>query len=391
MPLVEKYKETVINKADPRPLVVHVIYRLQVGGLENGLVNLVNHLPPESFRHAIICLADYTEMRKRIRRTDVPVIAMHKKPGQDPGTLWRLFKLFRQWRPSVVHTRNIGCLEAQLPAWLARVPWRVHGEHGWDIKDPDGSNRGYQWIRRLHAPLVHRFVPLSAHLDDYLQQRVGIKTSKIRRIYNGVDIETFHPGGKDVLPAGFRGPDSLVFGTVGRMHGVKDQVNLAQAFIELSQMRPQLAPRLRLVMIGDGPLHADCLDILTRAGLAQSAWLPGARSDIPAVLRSLDVFVLPSQAEGISNTVLEAMASGLPVIATGVGGNPELVEAGQTGLLPPARDARALARAMCRYLDQPQLPKLHAQAGLQRAREHFSLQRMLDDYSAVYREAPGAN
>ena len=373
-----------IDPDDPRPLIVHVIYRLQVGGLENGVVNLVNRLPHDRFRHVIVCLADYTDFRQRIERDDVAVIAMHKKPGQDFATLWRLYKLFRQWRPAVVHTRNIGCLEAQLPAWLARVPLRVHGEHGWDVSDPDGSNNTYRWLRRLHAPLVHCFIPLSGHLDDYLQQRVGIKPRKIRRIYNGVDGQRFHPGDSKALPQGFADAQSLVFGTVGRMHGVKDQTNLVQAFIALAKQHPQQAPHLRLVMIGDGPLLADCRQLLEQAGLSDQAWLPGARNDIPEILRALDVFVLPSQAEGISNTVLEAMASGLPVIATAVGGNPELVDENRSGLLPPAQNPQALAEAMARYLDDPDLIAQHGEAGLERIRQHFSLPRMLDNYAAVY-------
>jgi len=378
-----------IDPNDPRPLIVHVIYRLQVGGLENGVVNLVNHLPHERYRHAIVCLADYTDFRDRIQRDDVPVIAMHRKPGQDVGTLWRLYKLFREWRPAVVHTRNIGCLEAQVPAWLARVGLRVHGEHGWDVNDPDGSNRTYRWLRRLHAPLIHRFIPLSGHLDDYLQGAVGIPAGKIRRIYNGVDTHTFHAGESQALPKGFRTPGSLVFGTVGRMHGVKDQLNLTRAFIALQQLRPQQARSLRLVMIGDGPLHAECLSALQQAGLQQAAWLPGARNDIPDILRALDVFVLPSQAEGISNTILEAMASGLPVIATRVGGNPELVEEGSTGLLPEPRDPQALAEAMARYVNEPQLIARHGKNGATRVHEHFSLQAMLANYAAVYAAAKG--
>lgn len=378
-----------IDPNDPRPLIVHVIYRLQVGGLENGVVNLVNHLPHERYRHAIVCMTDYTDFRQRIQRDDVPVIAMNKNPGQDFANLRRLYKLFRQWKPAVVHTRNIGCLEAQLPAWLARVPGRVHGEHGWDVSDPDGSNTTYQWLRRLHAPLVHRFIPLSGHLDDYLQQTVGIPARKIRRIYNGVNTKLFHPGASDVLPDGFRAQDSLLFGTIGRMHGVKDQVNLTLAFIALHRLRPQQASRLRLVMIGDGPLREECLEQLQQAGLQDAAWLPGTRNDAADILRALDVFVLPSQAEGISNTILEAMASQLPVVATRVGGNPELVEENTTGLLPPAQDPQALAEAMARYLDHPELIEQHGRAGLARILERFSLQHMMDNYAAVYDAAKG--
>lgn len=372
---------------DPRPLIVHVLYRLQVGGLENGVVNLVNLLPQARYRHAIVCLSEATGFRDRIRRNDVAVYEMHKRPGQDFALWGRLYRLFREIRPAVVHSRNIGCLEAQIPAWLARVPCRVHGEHGWDISDPDGSNRNYRWLRRLHAPLVHRFVALSREIEEYLLQRVGIRRDKVVRIYNGVDSERFHPGGDGgALPEGFGGADRVIFGTVGRMHGVKDQTNLCRAFILLCEQHPDLAPAMRLVMVGDGPLREPCVEMLADAGLSAQAWLPGSRDDVAELLRSLDVFVLPSQAEGISNTILEAMASGLPVIATAVGGNGELVATGQTGSLVPPGDPQALAEQMARYAADPHLRRSHGTAANERIASEFSMARMLAAYRTVYDE-----
>jgi sugar transferase (PEP-CTERM/EpsH1 system associated) len=374
------------DSEDTRPLIVHVLYRLQVGGLENGVVNLVNLLPEDRYRHAVVCLTEATEFRERIRRSDVAVYEMHKRPGQDLG-LWRhLHRLFRRLRPAVVHTRNIGCLEAQIPAWLARVPCRVHGEHGWDVSDPDGSNRRYRLLRRLHSPLVHCFIALSREIEGYLLDRVGVRRDKVRRIYNGVDEARFHPGPGAGLPDGFAGPNDVVFGTVGRMHGVKDQENLCRAFVALCRQDPKRAPRLRLVLIGEGPLREPCRAMLTDAGLAGQAWLPGSRHDIPVLLRSLDVFVLPSRAEGISNTILEAMASGLPVIATAVGGNGELVDDGRTGALVPAGDPQALAAQMAVYADDPGLRERHGDAGCRRVAAEFSMARMLAAYGGVYDE-----
>jgi sugar transferase (PEP-CTERM/EpsH1 system associated) len=369
---------------DPIPLIVHVIYRLQVGGLENGVVNLVNHLPPDRYRHAIVCLSDATNFRERIQRDDVYVYEMHKRPGQDLASWRRLFQLFRELRPTIVHTRNIGCLEAQIPAWLAGVGCRVHGEHGWDVSDPDGNNRKYRLLRRLHSPLVHRFIALSREIEEYLVQRVGIARKKVSRIYNGVDTSRFLPGRGNVLPAGFAAVDSLVFGTVGRMHGVKDQGNLCRAFILLCQQHPELADRMRLVLIGDGPLRETCNAMLVEARLESQAWLPGNQREIPELLRGFDVFVLPSQAEGISNTILEAMASGLPVIATDVGGNGELVENGVTGFLVPANDPQALADQMAHYADSPELRRRHGEAGGRRIAAKFSMTRMLSAYGSVY-------
>ncbi len=363
---------------------MHVLYRLQVGGLENGVVNLVNQLPTERYRHAIVCLADATSFRERIRRDDVDVYEMHKRPGQDFATWFRLLRLFRRLRPAVVHTRNIGCLEAQIPAWLAAVPCRVHGEHGWDVSDPDGSNRKYRWLRRLHAPLVHRFIALSRELEGYLRQRVGVAAGKVTRIYNGVDGERFRITGSDPLPVGFRAPGNVVFGTVGRMHGVKDQTNLCEAFVRLCAAHGDIAAQLRLVLIGDGPLQAACEQRLRSAGLGERSWLPGSRDDVPEIMQALDVFVLPSRAEGISNTILEAMACARPVIATRVGGNAELVDDGVSGTLVPASDPAALADAMAGYAADPDLRRSHGAAGRQRIVDAFGMPRMLAAYAGVY-------
>jgi len=372
------------DRDDPRPLIVHVLYRLQVGGLENGVVNLVNQLPDDRYRFAIVCLTESTGFSKRIQRDDVAVYEIHKRPGQDFASWWRLYQLFRQIRPSLVHTRNIGCLEAQIPAWLAGVPCRVHGEHGWDVSDPDGSNRKYQWLRRLHSPLIQHFIALSREIEDYLLHRVHIGPSKLSRIYNGVDNGRFHPGDSSALPADFADSNSIVFGTVGRMHGVKDQVTLSRAFIQLCRERPELAPKLRLVLLGDGPLRQKCMEHLADAGLSQLTWLPGSMDNVPEVMRAFDVFVLPSQAEGISNTILEAMACGLPVIATDVGGNCELVEAGHTGTLIPSNNPEALANQMAIYADDPQLRRQLGENGRNRIVGRFSMAQMLSAYSGIY-------
>jgi sugar transferase (PEP-CTERM/EpsH1 system associated) len=371
---------------DPRPLIVHVLYRLQVGGLENGVVNLVNQLPADRYRHAIVCLTESTEFRNRIQRDDVAVYEMHKNPGQDLGNWKRLYRLFRKIHPTVVHTRNIGCIEAQVPAWLAGVPCRVHGEHGWDISDPNGNNRKYQWLRRLLSPLVHRFIALSKELENYLLRRAHINANKVSRIYNGVDNRRFHPGESDALPQGFADSDSIVFGTVGRMHGVKDQVNLCRAFVQLCQKQANLAPRLRLVMVGDGPLQQTCAQLLAEADLTGQAWLAGNQDKVANIMRAFDVFVLPSQAEGISNTILEAMACGLPVIATDVGGNGELVDVGHTGTLVPANDPQALAEAMAIYANDPQMRQQQGENGCGRITERFSMAQMLAAYGGVYEQ-----
>jgi glycosyltransferase involved in cell wall biosynthesis len=168
------------------------------------------------------------------------------------------------------------------------------------------------------------------------------------------------------------------------MEVVKDQITLARAFVRTLQRDPGLASRVRLIMVGDGPLRADVERVLQEAGVAHLAWLPGARNDIPDILRGLDCFVLPSRGEGISNTVLEAMASGLPVIATDVGGNPELVEPGKTGELVPPGDAELMAHKILSYAADPARARLSGRAGRARVERLFSLTSMVGAYHDLY-------
>lgn len=337
------------------PLVLHVIHHLVVGGMENGLVNLINRTPPERARHMVVCVEDYSDFRQRIARPDVEVIALHRSRIGVWALRRRLFGLCRQWRPAIVHTRGPSGLDALAPARLAGVRRTVHGEHGWDMGDLHGTAWKPILLRRLHAPLVGHYVTVSGHLERYLVERVGIAQRRITQIYNGVDTERFRPGsdGRTLLPAGFAPPDAIVFGTVGRIQPVKDQATLLQAFAQLVRQRPDLGPRLRLVIIGDGPLLQQMRELAVALGIASQTWMSGSASNVADLMRGLDVFVLPSLNEGISNTVLEAMACGLPVAAFPVAGPKDVIREGVVGALDwdlaKAIDrALSLSRAACR-------------------------------------------
>lgn len=374
--------------SDQRALIVHVVYGFRVGGLENGVVNLINRLPHAHYRHVVVALTDCCPtFCERVSRADVEFISLHKPPGHGYRQFGALYCLFRRLRPQVVHTRNLAALESQLPATLARVPVRVHGEHGWDVSDPGGRKRRYRLARRLYRPFVSRYVALSGDLARYLEEGVGVPGGRVERICNGVDTARFHPAahGRELL-AGSPFNDSRLFviGTVGRLQTVKDQILLARAFVRLRREQPALSARARLLIVGEGPLRSGIETILAEAGLGAEAWLAGERADTPEVMRALDLFVLPSQAEGISNTILEAMASGLPVLATAVGGNAELVDAGVTGTLVPAGDESAMSAALAAALGD--LPRLQEQgrAGRARAEAQFSLDGMVGRYHRMY-------
>jgi sugar transferase (PEP-CTERM/EpsH1 system associated) len=369
------------------PLVLHVIHHLHMGGMENGVVNLINTLPGSEFRHAIACVEDYSDFRNRIGRPDVNVTALQRSRIG----VWRMrrqiYRLCRTLRPAILHTRNQSGLDALLPARFAGVRRIVHGEHGWDVDNLCGEKWKPALLRRMHAPFVDRYITVSRDLERYLVRRIGIAAQRITQIYNGVDTNRFAPAnGKPprVLPQNFEGKNITVVGTVGRLQPVKDQATLIRAIALAVRRRKALRSRLRLAVIGDGPLHEQLRELLVSEGIEDIAWLPGSIDQIPDLLRALDVFVLPSLNEGISNTVLEAMASRLPVLATAVGGNAEVVDDGRTGHLFPPHDVETLSRMIEEYVDQPALREAHAAESRRRAVESFDLSLMVERYRAVY-------
>ena len=369
-------------------LIAHVVYRFDIGGLENGVVNLINRLPESSWRHAVLALTEVSSLfTQRVQRPDVKYLSLHKSPGH----LWklypRLWQIFRALQPAVVHTRNLASLEAVVPAWAAGVPARIHGEHGRDAIDPDGARGRYQMVRRAYSPFVSRYVAVSQDLKRYLQDRVGISADRIAQLYNGVDSDRFRPVADTrsaIAGCPFRSAHHWLVGTVGRMDHVKDQSTLARAFVVALQTNPSARDRMRLIIAGEGVLRAEAMRILNEGGVGELAWFAGERTDIPEIMRGLDCFVLPSRAEGISNTILEAMACAIPVVATRVGGNAELVEEGVTGLLVPAGDPAALAQAIVAYFENRALAHQHGWAGRKRVEENFALDSMVDSYHQLY-------
>lgn len=374
-------------KTDSRPLVAHVLHRFDTGGLENGVVNLINRLPAERFRHAVIALTEITEFSRRIQRDDVQLIALNKPPGQGFWMFPRVRGLLRDLQPAIVHTRNLGALEMTLPAAWAGVPVRIHGEHGWDMNDPDGLSRKFRLARRIYRPFVHHYVALSRHLERYLVDHIGAAPQRVAQLYNGVDAERFRPRDGDRVPiAGspFTSPELWLIGTVGRLSPIKDQVMLARAFVRARELAPAARERLRLVIAGDGPLRAEIEQVLRDGGVQDLAWLAGDRTDVPAVMHGLDVFALPSIAEGISNTILEAMASALPVVATNVGGNAELLADGVTGRLVPPRDVDTMAKALLEDFHQPEPARERGRRARLEVERRFTLDGMVAAYGDLY-------
>jgi sugar transferase (PEP-CTERM/EpsH1 system associated) len=368
------------------PLIVHLIYRLDFGGLETMLVERINRMPADRYRHAVVCLTHYTDFSKKITKPGVGLYSLHKPAGMALGTHFRLWKLLRKLKPAAVHTYNLSAVEYGVTTLLAGVPVRINGSHGRDASDPDGKNRKHNLLRRMMIPFYDCCYSNSGDLKEWNEAVVGVPASKSRLLHNGIDTLIYHPptdqdrgneyGG---FPAG-----SFVIGAVGRVQDIKDHLGLIDAFMRLQAMLPEQKANLRLAIVGDGPLLPALKAKVAAAGIADVVWLPGARTDVAVILRTFSLFVSSSIAEGTPGSVLEAMATALPVVGTRVGGVPEVVAENVTGLLVPARDPQALAGAIAKYVLEPGLALQHGQAGLARVSQKYSMGAMLSEYLEMY-------
>lgn len=367
-----------------KPLVVHVVHELAFGGLENGLVNLLNGALGTQYRHAIVCLTRSTAFSQRLQRPDIAIYELHKPPGPGLGVYPGLWRLLRRLRPAIVHTNNLAALESQWIAALAGVPVRIHSEHGWSATDPRGANPRHRRLRRWTDRFITHYIAVSRDIQRWLVEDIGLPSAKVQWVGNGVDTERFTPQGplpESALPWQ-RG--SVVIGCVARMDPVKGPRTLMEAFARVAARQPPSAPAVWLAWLGEGPERTTLETAAAELGVADRVWLPGARNDIPAMLRTFDVFALASLNEGVSYTLLEAMATGLPVVACAVGGNPEVVVDGRSGTLVPSGDVTRFADALANYVENAPLRHQHGEAGREVVQDRFSMASMQVAYAAIY-------
>ena len=365
------------------PLVVHLLYRLDFGGLETVLAECVNGIPAERYRHAIVCLTDYTEFSQKITQAGVQIFSLHKKPGPALGVHLQLWKLLRHLQPAILHTYNLSAIEYTFTAALAGVPIRIHAEHGRDLSDPQGLNRKHNLLRRLLTPFIDCYIPVSRDLQQWLTKVIQVPDAKNRLINNGVDTKRFQPHRPATTEIASSAPQFIV-GTVGRIQDIKNHRGLIRAFERMRALLPAQRASMRLHIIGDGPLMPDLRAQVAAAGLVDQVWLPGARTDIAELMQGFSVFALPSFAEGTPVTLLEAMASGLAVVASPVGGIPDVVVDGRSGTLAPADDIESIATALAAYCTHPDMCAEHGAAGRTIVEDKYSVAAMLTEYMDLY-------
>lgn len=385
--------------------VIHVITRLDWGGsAQNTLLTVLGH---DRSRYVPLLVAgkagrwdaqggDRATDANGLRLTEagirwllVPTLTRAVSPLKDVAAFCRLVTLFRKERPEIVHTHTskAGAL-GRLAAWLTGVPVVVHTPHGHIFYGHFGrfASRIFLWIERALTKQTQRVIALTeAERDETLSCGVG-RAEQFAVAPSGIDLARF----RAAASAGRSRPDwlgcpsdALVIGSVGWLTEVKGHRFLIEAFAKLKPNHP----RLHLAIVGSGELREPYVALAARLGLRDSIHLLGDRQDIPACLACMDLFVLPSLNEGMGRALIEAMAAGLPVVASRVGGVPAIVEDRRTGLLVPAGDAGALASALGELLDRPAWAKELGSAASRSIGDRFGADAMVREIESVYDKA----
>jgi sugar transferase (PEP-CTERM/EpsH1 system associated) len=363
--------------------IMHVVDHLGKGGLENGLVNLINGLDPDRFEHVVYAMRQLGPNADRLPG-NVRVICMGKRDVDFPVQVRRLARDIRGVDPHVVHSRNWGTVEAVAAARWVRNCAVVHSEHGLETDAYAREPWRRIWFRRVAFELADRVLAVSYQLRDLHARRTGFAARRIGVIHNGVDERRFFADA--ATRARMRAELGIAdgefcIGCVGNLLPVKDHLTALEAVARVAGV----LRRWRLVIAGEGSERPRLEAFINQ----HPEWkarvsLLGTTDRIPELLNAMDIYLLPSISEGISNSLLEAMSCELPVIATERGGNPEVVVDGKSGLLFPAGDTAKLAEQLLLLEGSPEMRAQLAKQAVSRVRQEFSIDSMVRNYARLY-------
>ena len=372
--------------ADERPVIAHVLLRFVYAGAEVLAADLARRLG-ERYRFIFLCLDELGPLADELAAEGFTVVNLRREPGIDWKVARRIRRIYRRESVNLVHAHQYSpffyaALGRGLRGWLAGRPRLLFTEHGRHY--PDHRSRKRVWANRLLLRRGDRVTAVGQHIAHLVHENEGISANRVQVIYNGIDPDRFAP------PAGARaavrqqlgiGEDQPVVLQVARFHPVKDHATAVRAFADArSQCRDAV-----LLLAGDGEQRGEIEQLAAQLGVRDHVRFLGERTDVPQLMAAADVFLLSSLSEGVSVTLLEAMAAGLPIAATDVGGNPEVIDAGRTGLLAPRGDDAALAAHLVRLIQNPDLRQTMGQAGRERLREKFTQTQMHHQYEQLYR------
>jgi sugar transferase (PEP-CTERM/EpsH1 system associated) len=365
--------------------IVHVMLSLDVGGLERNVLNQVRQTPRLGQQTTIICLERPGALAEQVRDLGANVICLNKRPGIRLGLIPRLKNVLEEIRPEVVHSHQLGTLFYAGPAarW-AGVPIVVHTEHG---QEKYAERMQTRILGRIAVWFADTFFCLTEDMAARVREHRIAPARKIRVIFNGIDTRQFMEPCDTAAARRVVGiPENVpVIGTVARLTEIKRQDVLIRAFAKVHARFPDA----HLLLVGDGPLREELEKLAVSCGVKEQVHFAGYQSPTTPFVQLLTIFALPSRSEGMPQSAIEASVTGLAVVASRVGGLPELIDDGRTGLLVPVGDEGALAEALCGLLANPERARRMGQAARERAIARFDIARMADDYQRHFSQLLG--
>jgi glycosyltransferase involved in cell wall biosynthesis len=354
--------------------VVHVVLSLDVGGLERNVVNQIREGERLGQRVSILCVERPGALAPKAEALGANIVCLDKKPGFRVGLVRSMRSALRALRPHVIHTHQIGPLFYTGAAALGSRALLVHTEHG----RGDYRQRKLRWLGRVAGRFAARFYCLTRDMADWVTGFRIAPRGRVRVIENGIDLDCYTaPCDTSAVRADLGIPASApVVGTVGRLHEIKRQDVLLRAF---ARVRTEV-PEARLMLVGEGPLRQDLESLTRQLGLVPYVHFVGYQESTTRYLQTMTCFALTSRSEGMPQSLLEACAASVPVISTRVGGIPEVIEHGRTGLLVEPGDEVALANGLRELLTAPERAQALAGAARADVLARFHIRRMASEY-----------
>jgi L-malate glycosyltransferase len=367
--------------------VAFVLHAMEVAGAEVLVLETIRRLIGR-IEPTVICLDSVGPLGEQLRAEGHEVACLERRPGRDPRAVWRMACVLRRHSIEVVHAHQYTpFFYAALGAPASRRPPRVifteHGRHYPDVVSPIRRAANRILFSRLAAAVN----AVSGFSAESLRKVDGFTVQPIEVIENGIELERYevHVDRRMLRERLGLDPERTYIANVARLHPIKDQAMLLRAFAEVAAARPEVD----LLLIGDGALRGELGRLAEDLVVAERVRFLGVRSDVAELLSAVDIFALTSICEAASLTLLEAMASALPVVATAVGGTPEIVRDGLDGVLVPRGDAHATASALLRLLDDPATASTMGASARERVRARYQLSRTIDAYMDLYRQLAG--
>ncbi len=362
--------------------IAFIIDDLGLGGAQRQLLELVKGLDRSRFQPVLFSLSEQkTALKEEIEKTESPLVLLDQQGKFSFPVLYKLWKGLQNFSPTIVHTYLFTAdFYGRIAAKLAGVPILISSIRS---TEPN-KKRHYIWADRYLATWCDAIIVNAFCIGGLIVVREKIEKSKIFTIHNGVDLLRFDlPGENGLFRRSLGIPEgAVVLGTVGRLGPEKDHPTLLEAF---SQIRRRGHDAFLLV-VGDGTLRSVLVKQAERLGIGPYVRWLGPRNDIPEILRSLDLFLLPSRYEGCPNVVLEAMAAQICVVATAVGGTPEVIRHGETGVLVKPGEAKEMVEAVCALLENPQQILEMGREARRAVSESFSVGRMVEKTESLYKD-----